>query len=371
MRRTLLLTTTILITISLLPSPTVQTQQPEQDQFPKPHNPEIDKFPKPETYPPAGPNCKNKVQLAPWLGMPGAGPGKNICRLTVYNCQTDKTDVYESGPRDSETVSLDCSDYESAKDAIGRIEICCDEKEPCETPTANRLPPWFDERSCSQAKTVGLSLSALKVDEFTGALLGPGEIRCVAEYTACSSIPGIVDQTLSSVKSVMINLNAWNSADYLKAANSACQSFFNEHRSAPRRKICCDKKYNSLDNYFGRCSRYHDVDCDGIGNVYDSLPFHPRSNEYTSEVPETPFPFWKDFKNAVPLEPCPCKWKFLDARYKCTNVRVHSSAARGSSNQAKYDYQAKWRCPATGQEIITTRQMTMPGLYCPRGRANN
>ncbi len=40
MRYFLLLTTTILVTITLLPSPTVPTQQPAIDQFPKPKDPE-------------------------------------------------------------------------------------------------------------------------------------------------------------------------------------------------------------------------------------------------------------------------------------------------------------------------------------------
>src|SRR5688572_12172979 len=113
MSRLLLLITTILITITLLPSLTVQTQQPAQTQ-----QTEKDQFPKPETYPEAGANCKNKVQLAPWLGTPGAGPGKNRCLLSVYNCRTDQTDVYQSAPRESGTVSLDCSDYAREKDKL-------------------------------------------------------------------------------------------------------------------------------------------------------------------------------------------------------------------------------------------------------------
>ena len=125
MRRILLLITTILVTITLLPSPTVQTQLPENDQFPKPHNAEKDEFPKPETYPQAGANCKDKRKLEPWLGMPDVGPGKSRCVLSVSNCQTDTTDVYRSGARDSGTVSLDCSDYESDGSAW-EDESCCD-----------------------------------------------------------------------------------------------------------------------------------------------------------------------------------------------------------------------------------------------------
>lgn len=128
MSRLLLLTTAILITITLLPSARVQTQQPAQTQ-----QPEQDQLPKPETYPEAGPNCKNKVQLAPWLGTPAAGPGKSRCVLSLYNCRTDQTDIYQSAPRDSSNVSLDCSDYARAKDALVGKFICCDKDSSDET----------------------------------------------------------------------------------------------------------------------------------------------------------------------------------------------------------------------------------------------
>ena len=128
MSRFLLLTTTTLLALTLWPSPRVQTQQPAQTQ-----QPEKDQFPKPETYPEAGPTCKYKVQLAPWLGTPGAGPGKHRCYLSVYNCRTDQTDIYQSAPRESAEVSLDCSDYERAKDALAAKFICCDKDSSDET----------------------------------------------------------------------------------------------------------------------------------------------------------------------------------------------------------------------------------------------
>lgn len=247
-------------------------------------------------------------------------------------------------------------------------------KKPCENPsTDENPPPWFDTPSC-ELKEVDPWVAPQTVDE-EGNLLPPGQVWCVASYLFCGEFSG-PPQTIRVIKKVTIDPAAWNSnnsAVSTEASMKACQSFIDQHKNAPKRRICCDTWANAADRppSPGSCEAISDPDCDGIPNYKDPFPFHPRPTDYTSQSPLTGFPFWKDFKNALPDELCECQWEFIDARYKCSDVRVHNSATRGSSNQAKYDYQVKWKCQATGREIVTTREVTMPGLFCPRGRQNN
>lgn len=245
-------------------------------------------------------------------------------------------------------------------------------KKPCENPPVNAKPPdWFDTGSCDgESESVTPWVGTQTVDN-EDRPLPPGQVWCHANYLLCGDDFPVYRHPyrVQAIKKVTIDVAAWNN-NYNQAATDACQSFFDEHTNAPATKICCDKWEQATDNNLaGSCNPLEDADCDGITNYQDPFPLHPRSTEYTRHSPLSDFPFWKDFKNAIPHEYCECQWELIDARYKCSNVRVQNSARRGSSNQAKYDYQAKWKCPATGREIITTRQVTMPGLSCPRVRA--
>jgi hypothetical protein len=249
-------------------------------------------------------------------------------------------------------------------------------KKPCENLPTNAKPPdWFDTGSCDGESESVTPWVGTQIVDGGGRLLPPGQVWCVANYGICRSSQRDSPDLIRVIKKVTIDLAAWNSDNSSvrsEAAMTACQSFIDEHKNAPQPSICCDTWEQARNRLPppGSCYPISDVDCDGIPNDQDPFPFHPHSTEYTSYSPLTNFPFWKDFKNAVPHEPCECQWELIDARYTCSDVRVQNSARRGSSNQAKYDYQAKWKCPATGREIITTRQVTMPGLFCPRGRAN-
>jgi hypothetical protein len=246
-------------------------------------------------------------------------------------------------------------------------------KKPCENPPPENTPPWFDTGSCEGESESVASWGGAQIVDDQNRLLPPGQVWCVANYSICRSSFRDAPQIISVIKKVTIDVAAWKGSHYKEAVTAACQSFMDEHKSAPDRKICCDTWEEASKGPLrpGACDPISDPDCDGIPNYQDPFPLHPRSTEYTSNSPLTNFPFWKDFKNAIPHESCECQWELIDARYKCSDVRVQNSARRGSSNQAKYNYQAKWKCPATGREIITTREVTMPGLSCPRGRPNS
>src|SRR6266550_1924569 len=275
MRRLLLLTTTILVT--LLPSPTVQTQQPEKDQFPKP-----------ETYPPAGPNCKNKVQLAPWLGTPGAGPGRNRCLLTVYNCRTDTTDIYTSGPRESGTVSLDCSDYERAKDALGSIFICCDKD--CEQPKPrNDDPPWLDENAPCQNRQQGTY-------SWGQNRRNPSDVS--VSISICGQVIRFVQPNMMGER-IPPGVNSFD--------------------------VCCDAWQNAVSTR-SPCNAQRDIDCDGILNESDRRPLSARFRELTaadfvSNSPLSNLPFWREIHNAMPSQnDCKdCKWELVGIKYTCEN----------------------------------------------------
>lgn len=323
MRRLLLLIATILVTITLLPSPTVQTQQPEKDQFPKPHNPETDEFPKPETYPQAGENCKEKRKLEPWVGTPGVGPGKSRCVLSVYNCQTDKVDVYRSGARDSGTVSLDCSDYDLAVEALARIEICCDKDssdEKCEPPS-----PWFDTSSgCMESKSpqIVLSGSTATVYMCGHAIFSNAKFR--------DTILGDDEQ----YRGLLLR--------FLRARGLA--------------KICCDKFKEAVRT--GKpCNPRVDIDCDGKPNQSDVMSggVYPAIDGRFTEPFADPisFPYEMTVDAIIPPEQCKgCKWEFIKGDLKCNPDRTKS-----------HSYEATWRCPTTGK-VVSVVKYSRPGVRC-------
>jgi hypothetical protein len=117
MRRILLLTVTLL----LIPSFYSAAAAPEQPEEPLPTSAD---------YSAAGPNCKRRVKLSPWVGTPGVDwPNTFRCVLTIHTCDGVKT--YRSGVRSAGTGM--CADYWGAHNAVATREICCDPGLPTET----------------------------------------------------------------------------------------------------------------------------------------------------------------------------------------------------------------------------------------------
>jgi hypothetical protein len=317
MKRILLMAITTFVSITFLPSPTVQTQQPEEDQFPKM-----------EDYPEAGANCKFKQQLAPWLGTPGAGPGKYRCLLTVYNCKTRQTDTYRSLPRDSETFS--CDDYEKKKDELAKREICCDQ---CERPRP-RSEPWFDKGAPCASRERGTYSSAFNR-------------RNPNEASVSISICGEVIRYVSETPPTGDGRPVVTSFD-----------------------VCCEE-WRKARGTQSPCDARRDLDCDGVPNERDASPIRAQvtreGDDFVSEGGITGIPFWKQIHEALPrpTDCKDCKWELVRVQYTCRNI-PRQGRFRREINDAVYEYEATWNCPNTGKSEIKKETATMQGLYCPR-----
>jgi hypothetical protein len=79
-------------------------------------------LPQPSEFPPAGPLCKNKMRLNPWVGTPECEPGVFQCVLDYYTCRGAKT-VHSNLRSAGDGM---CDDYWAAHATLGKIEICCD-----------------------------------------------------------------------------------------------------------------------------------------------------------------------------------------------------------------------------------------------------
>jgi hypothetical protein len=316
----LLLTITILMTVTFLPSPTVKTQQTGNDEFPKPYNPAVDQSPKRADYPDAGKNCEFKQQLAPFLTMIGAGPTTKRCSLSVYNCRTDKTDEYQSAPRESEAVSLDCNDYEDIKAALGRIEICCD----CARPT-----PWFDtspRSGCKEVKEPQLTIS------------GGSAILYMCRYPVFHyTSKHLLDPDLVEV--------------YRAAVLSDLQ--YNGLA-----KVCCDKFKEAVRT--GKpCDPRSDVDCDGVPNKSDvhstdgQLPKIDGKYTVGPDAKPDAFPTGMTVDAILPPAACEdCKWVLTAGKLKCNPDKTK-----------RHEYEATWRCPTT-KEVVPVTKLSAPGARC-------
>jgi hypothetical protein len=329
-RRTLLVTVTIFVTITLLSSPTVQTQQP--DQFPKPHNPEKDQFPKPETYPPAGASCKDKRKLEPWLGMPDVGSGKSRCVLSVTNCQTRTTDVYRSAPRESGTVSLDCSDYVSAMEALMSIEICCDPK--CEKPAA----PWFDRGRPGYS--------------------GP-DCKNRQPIQTTIDTKGFVFLYMCGVAVFVHDAKKERAPRWENKIEAYARDLHTHVIKKVGPYVCCDS-FNASARPGSSCDPRFDLDCDGTSNGRD-LTEDGRFPEITTFAVGPGIPI-KDtvprLSCFIPPSPneCDCKWELMQG----TRQR-----SRGL-NVGKYTYEGRWRCPSTGK-VMVVHDSTFGHERCEQG----
>lgn len=356
MKRFLLLTVVSLVVSLVAYQPTIRTQ----DEY-------VEGLPDLNDFPEAKQSCKYKLKLAPWHGNPGAGNNRVRCVVHVTVCGA-KIKKYRSEPREIGDEKL-CEDFWQKHDELAKRTICCDEKPAsCEPPSPASEPPWFDSRNCRDRRTS--SWSGPQIVDFQNRPLPAGEVWCVINYYIPGEHPYDTQKTIPVVKKVTIDVATWRT-DWRQGAEPACKSFFDSHESLPARTICPDVWDKAGDEFVrrgGSCDPIADPDCDGVPNFQDPFPLHPRSTEYVSNKPLTNFPFSKDLGNAVPHDPCECKWEFSDARYQCQNVKVSSSGRRGSSNQARYQYQVKWTCPDTGKTVVVNREVKMDGQYCPRSR---
>lgn len=131
-------------------------------------------------------------------------------------------------------------------------------------------------------------------------------------------------------------------------------------------KICCDK-FREAARTGTPCDPRADVDCDGEPNETDILTEEERGGAYgvmpdinlfsTPEgAPVAPFPFGLDPDDPSflpPAEKCDCKWELMKGTLKCS-----------SDGRQRHSYEARWKCPSTGNEMFT-RKEAPPTARCP------
>jgi len=128
-------------------------------------------------------------------------------------------------------------------------------------------------------------------------------------------------------------------------------------------KICCDK-FREAARTGTPCYPAVDVDCDGKPNQSDihtesSGTTFPDINNMFSKpegTPVDPFPVGLDPDDSgflPPPEKCDCKWELVKGTLNCSP----------DGNQRHF-YEARWRCPSTGNERYT-RKYAAATAPCP------
>jgi len=129
-------------------------------------------------------------------------------------------------------------------------------------------------------------------------------------------------------------------------------------------KICCDKLREAVRT--GKpCNPENDIDCDGKSNQEDFYyPKVPAStlpdinNLFSSPegAPIDPFPAGlnpDDPDFLPPPDKCDCKWELVKGTLNCS-----------PDGKQRHFYEARWRCPSTGNERYTRKYAT-PTTECP------
>ena len=94
-------------------------------------------LPNPAAFPPAGPQCKSKVKVRPWLATPAVDfLQTSRCVLEVNTCSGAKK--YKSSARPNGAAM--CDDYRKVLDTLANREICCDRDSRQETQPPAKKP---------------------------------------------------------------------------------------------------------------------------------------------------------------------------------------------------------------------------------------
>lgn len=269
MRRFVLLSGALLLSITVLHSPTVRTQQPTQS-----------KLPTPDDYPAADTTCKSKMKLnAKVTGRAIKFPDTGECQLAVYGCDGEK--IYSSGEKTAEELGT-CAPYYKAGDALQNREVCCDSKStspeskagtreekkpPCEANT----PPWFDtDGPCDDPM-----FHPVPMVRAESTIVG---VTCAITYHVCDSI--ILQWREEFFPAGILNRRSMPREEALKFC--ASKGFGRE--TVPYRLTCCKKWRQAIADWlaFRRqhgpdapghpCNPSFDADCDGKYNLQDPTP---------------------------------------------------------------------------------------------------
>lgn len=163
--------------------------------------------------------------------------------------------------------------------------------------------------------------------------------------------------TLSICGYPLYNYNHLNSAG--QPDNAFAEDFksdlMNHVQSRTGSRICCDTFRQAMNS--GRpCDPRIDVDCDGKPNNSDQTPFRgvsvsvPDINFFATAEGASidPFPPGLDPDDTEffpPQEKCDCKWELVKGTLTCS-----------PDGKQPHSYQARWRCPSTGNERFTLKK---------------
>lgn len=120
------------------------------------------------------------------------------------------------------------------------------------------------------------------------------------------------------------------------------------------KKICCDKFQEAVRT--GKpCDPRADMDCDGKPNQSDadSKSGFPNFNYFASPDGAPVAPFLGGEPDPPPAGKCDCKWELVKGAAICSP----------DGKQPHY-YEARWKCPSTGNEKYTRTAKPVTGP-CP------
>jgi hypothetical protein len=307
MKRVLLLTMFVFLTCILMPSPPVRTQRPTNAP------------PNPDSFPAAGPECKNRVQLSPWIGTPSVDfPNTARCILRINTCSGLKE--YKS---DARAVGEGlCSDFWAVHRALVTREICCD-GEGAEKPeeSKNRAcdpppPDWFTASDCKDLQSP------------------------------------TIQQTGNNVTIFLCGYQVFSGT---KPAGVDPRMFQEELESSLRkdmpRKVCCNR-FRDAARTGAPCNARADIDCDGVLNDADlSSSGIPAIDGRGFTIATATIANYDLFPEGMsedeimpPADQCKnCKWELIKGELNCSTDGIRDHA-----------YRATWRCPATGAQAVKT-----------------
>ena len=320
MKRLLLLTITILVAVTPLLMRPAQTQEPDEV-----------KLPTPADYPAAGPSCKYKVQMTPWVGVPDVQPTETVkCVLDIHTC--DGVKRFTSGVR---SVGANvCADFWRAHDALVNREICC-EKKNCKPPNLGSVPPpWFDRSNpCRSVQRGTMSWGQNR----------RSSLDVSYTITVCGQVIRFIQER----------------TDLAERQPPGVKTF----------QVCCEKWQRSAATT-PPCDRLKDIDCDGTVNERDEDPVSAPYSDWMVEdfVSNQPMamavPFWKEIWPPGQSD-CPeCQWELVGLEFDCENL-IQRTGRRRETNHARYSYKGTWRCPMTGNLQKQDRVVTMFDVRCP------
>lgn len=279
---------TLLLSIVSFLGPTTRMQEP------------LSGLPKTSEYPEAGPNCKRKVRLSPWIGTPEVDwPNTFYCVLDIHTCEGVKR--YRSAVRRAGRDM--CADYRRRYNELLDREVCCDSN--CQLPKENFQPGGeSDELNPFDCKNLQNLEIAILSDQVTASACGRVLLRRFAE----------------SREELENTARRW--------------------RNKAPVKVCCERL--SPDELLGEGAEQPLVGVEGevLETAYQDSDFYTFASNATMD----PFPEGMRIPHVLPDTACEgCKWILMSGKLKCTPQ---------GSNAGLFWYEANWKCPTTAVEVF-------------------